>query len=410
MPPMVARPRREIDYMCITSAEGIIGENQRSSYHKLFKRNVLAIRYPDNSTLRDLGLFDNVNWMLGNLGGSCTTCTVYFRMFNRDYTYSQDQMANIFSFPHGDEYTCQAPLEREWESSALDFWRQLIGKTTTDWEGLKAIIIQNPTIRYLHRILASTIFGRENTGNSTSVRIRGPICVGGLITSIALTLDLSTKLATLDPLETPFANLDYFCNMRLIKNKPDDKYYLMISNREVRGVTLPCIAHINVRLSTNWIFYANAPDPDDNVRPDRMEEDTPQNGTHAHTTHAFSDSSTGTSFGYQPREEYDYTAIRITLDDILSELRHQNDIDVESDVLFKSIQRKQEEMRVTIDQIRENQLDFVERTKLNMGDLIEKMNEVRREVSDMREYMQHVPHLVYGRSGIRRHRGRDRHH
>ena len=77
-------------------------------------------------------------------------------------------MANIFSFPHGDEYACQAPLEREWEANALDFWRQLTGKTTYDWEGLKATAIQNPTIRYLHRILAITIFGRENTRNVNS--------------------------------------------------------------------------------------------------------------------------------------------------------------------------------------------------------------------------------------------------
>lgn len=227
----------------------------------------MAIRYPDNATLRDLGLSYSVNWMLNNLvmsrfysltfpiyirltyeflssfryatpvGGSCTICTIYFRMFNRDYTFSQDHMANIFSFPHGYEYTCQTPIESEWRSNALDFWRQLTGKTTTDWEGLKATAIQNPSIRYLHHILANTIFGRENTGNvnsrdllfiyralsstkvnptpfllahvqTTSVRVGGPICVGGLITSIALVLYLSTILATLEPLETPFTDLD----------------------------------------------------------------------------------------------------------------------------------------------------------------------------------------------------------
>lgn len=134
-----------------------------------------------------------------------------------------------------------------------------MGKNTTDWEGLKAIAIQNPAIWYLHRILASTIFDRENTGNvnskdlfliyyalsgtkvdptpfllahfqSTCVWTRGPICIGGLITSIALALNLGMKLATLEPLETPFADLDYFHRTRLIKNKPDDKYFLMISN------------------------------------------------------------------------------------------------------------------------------------------------------------------------------------
>ncbi|KAI5388012.1 hypothetical protein KIW84_073922 [Lathyrus oleraceus] len=311
MPPKIARPRREMDYMGITFTEGIVGENQRGSYHKLFKRNVLATRYPDNDTLRDLGLIDCVNWMLSNLGGSCIIGTTYFRMFNRDYTFSQDHMANIFSFPHGDEYACKAPLESEWEASALDFWRQLTGKTTTDWEGLKATAIQNPVIRYLHRILANTIFGRKNT------------------------------------------DLDYCRSMRLIKNTPNDKYYLIISNIEVRGVTLPCATRINVRLRANWIFDANAPDPDDTIRPDRMEQDAPHTGSHAHITHAFFYSFAGTSSEYQPHEEYDYTTMRTTLDDILSELRHQNNVSAVRDILLRSIQRQQEEMKVTIDQIKE---------------------------------------------------------
>lgn len=67
-------------------------------------------------------------------------------------------------------------------------------------------------------------------------------------------------------------------------------------------------------------------------------------------------------------------------------------------------------MRVTIDQIRETQLYFVERIELNMGDLTEKMNRVCMEVSDMQKYMHHVPHPVYDRGGIRSHRGCDQHH
>lgn len=157
-------------------------------------------------------------------------------------------------------------------------------------------------------------------------------------------------------------------------------------------------------MSANWTFDLIAPEPD------HMDQDAPHNGTHAHTTHAFLDSFAGTSFEYQPCEEYDYTAMRTTLDDILSDLRHQNDVDADCDMLLRIIQRQHEKMRVTIDQIRETQLDFVYRTELNMGDLTKQMNGVCMEVSDMQEYMQHVPHPVYGRGGIRCHRGRDRHH
>lgn len=141
-----------MDYMRIAFSEGIDRENQRSRYHKLFKRDVLATRYPDDVSLRDLGLFDSVHWMLYNLGmshfltltsptfirltyeflssfryttpigGSRTTGTAHFRMFSRNHAINQDQPADLLSFPLGYEFACQHPLEREWESSALNFW------------------------------------------------------------------------------------------------------------------------------------------------------------------------------------------------------------------------------------------------------------------------------------------------
>ncbi|KAI5414605.1 hypothetical protein KIW84_040187 [Lathyrus oleraceus] len=293
MPPRVVRPREDMDYMGIIFAEGTDGENQRSRYHKIFKRDVLATRYPDNGALRDLDLSDSVHWMLNNLG-------------------------------------------------------------------LKATTIQNPTIRYLHCILANTIFGRDNTVNvnskdlfliyyalsrtkvnptpfllthfqSTCVRTGGLIYVGGLITSITLALNLGMELATLEPLEIPFANLDYCRSMRLIKNKPDSKYSLMISNREVMGVNLPCVVRINMHMSAKWTFDLDAPEPD------HMEQDAPHTGTQAHIAPVFLDSFAGTSSGHQPREEYDYIAMKATLDDILSELRHRSDADADCDVLLRNI-------------------------------------------------------------------------
>ncbi|KAI5444903.1 hypothetical protein KIW84_013253 [Lathyrus oleraceus] len=137
MPPRVVIPRREIDYMGIAFAEGINGENQ-SRYHKNFNRDILEtsptyiqLTYKFLSSLR----------YTTPIGGSRTTGTAHFRMFNRSYDISQDQMTDLLLFPHGDEFACRHPLESEWESIALDFWQQLTGKTTTDWEGLKATAI-----------------------------------------------------------------------------------------------------------------------------------------------------------------------------------------------------------------------------------------------------------------------------
>lgn len=73
-----------------------------------------------------------------------------------------------------------------------------------------------------------------------------------------------------------------------------------------------------------------------------MEHNSPgisEPSTRAHTIHDPSNSFVGTSSGHQFREECDYVAIRTALDDILCELRHHNDIDVEHNHLFRDMQR-----------------------------------------------------------------------
>ncbi|KAI5444387.1 hypothetical protein KIW84_012860 [Lathyrus oleraceus] len=94
----------------------------KPTVHHAAMRDILAERYPDDAALGALGLFNSVRWMLNNLGGSRTTGT-HFRMFNRNYSINQYQLADLLSFPHGDEFACRYPLEGEWESNALDFWQ-----------------------------------------------------------------------------------------------------------------------------------------------------------------------------------------------------------------------------------------------------------------------------------------------
>lgn len=60
-----------------------------------------------------------------------------------------------------------------------------------------------------------------------------------------------------------------------------------------------------------------------------------------------------------------------------------------------------------IHQIQAQQIYYIERTKLNMWDLIEEITGLRARLDGLREYVQHVgvPHPKYGRG---RHDGRCR--
>lgn len=60
-----------------------------------------------------------------------------------------------------------------------------------------------------------------------------------MITSIARAIGLDAELATLDPLLIPSLDILAFLHMRLIKNRRDGKYSLMISNKDVTSVILP---------------------------------------------------------------------------------------------------------------------------------------------------------------------------
>lgn len=115
-------PRRELDTMGIVFPDEIDGENQNTRYVRLFNREVTPTSYADDTTLRELGLYSSVRWMLGNLGmadifsmsnptyvrptyefpssfqyatpfgGSHIYGIAKFRMFDTSYVMSQDQI------------------------------------------------------------------------------------------------------------------------------------------------------------------------------------------------------------------------------------------------------------------------------------------------------------------------------
>lgn len=130
----------------------------------------------------------------------------------------------------------------------------------------------------------------------------------------------------------------------------------MAKNCAVKSIILPCFTCIDVRNMNNWIYDLTAREPghsaptnipahDNESVPtddeyDHMEHDPP--GISEPVTCAYiipdpSNTFVCTSSGHQSQEEYDYVAIRITLDDVLYELRHCNDIDAKRNQLFRNM-------------------------------------------------------------------------
>ncbi|KAI5425223.1 hypothetical protein KIW84_031141 [Lathyrus oleraceus] len=209
----------------------------------------MPTRYAHETALRDLGLYNSVRWMLGNLRMSdfcAMTSPTYVRItykFLSSFYYSTQPSATRIS-----GWAYEGPLESDWALHAFRFWQRLSGETTTDWECLKSTCIHNIVIHDLHLILAYTFFGRENNGKVNSKelyfmhyalapsrvnptpfmlvlmqfvahRTTCVICIGGLVTSLALAMNLYAELATLVPFSTPFLDKDACHNMRMISNR-----------------------------------------------------------------------------------------------------------------------------------------------------------------------------------------------
>lgn len=211
-----------------------------------------------------------------------------FRMFGTEYSLNQTQIARILGFRHGDGVHCCIP--NGWSEIEFGMWHSLTNVNVTSLDALNATYIHNPAIRYFHRVLGHTVFGRVNNHKvnskelfflhcvftpvafnatpfllakiqATCMRGNTEFCFGGIITSIALGLNLGDRLANLPALPTEFLNIDYCHSSHLIKIRDDGRYHPGVRNKIVHYIIMPNRNRIDPYNMANWIFNLNAPEP-----------------------------------------------------------------------------------------------------------------------------------------------------
>lgn len=404
---MAARNPR-IDYMGIEFKD----EAQQKLFEKLSKRTITAARYADETCLRTLGLFDSVNWMFNQIGwGHFLTLRhptyeritleflsslkytyaqrvrkgfggTSFRLFGQDFLLSHNEIGNLLQFQTSLQSSDGVPSQGPWTTEYGQFWKRLTGALATSAEGNKASRIHNPAIRYFHRVLAHTIFGRgDSTGvvnlrelyfihcifarklvNSAAFMLahmfkmatsgNGPIAFSGLITSIAYALGFSERIVPLSPVQgNTLIDLSSCLAQNLVKRE-GEMFCLMIRNKVENRIKLPNPTITDVRDEENWIYVfpdEEGEDTDAEIeRQTRLSPPRPHaphsrtsGAPHTHThsdpppsPHFHSDYFAGTATSHGSIE-YELNALRNEVADLRAAQQERNDRDAERDHLMR---------------------------------------------------------------------------
>lgn len=86
-----------------------------------------------------------------------------------------------------------------------------------------------------------------------------PLCIAGLVTSIALGLNLMKKIQNFPRIPAQFLDLNNGRAGQLVKNRDEGGYILMLQNKEVPSIFLPNRACTYPRNMDNWLYDLNAP-------------------------------------------------------------------------------------------------------------------------------------------------------
>jgi hypothetical protein len=311
----------------IQNARGIIltSESERERYNMLMNREICVNRYPDSRALEAFGIKSNVMTLLNNIGWTdfvgephytfvtstlefmSTLCfvpdrensKVSFSLGNVEYNMSLSQFCDKMGFASaGLIHVSRNRVNRPQNYDQHEFWSQITGRGHFESRTAKASMIQNPVFRYLHRVMACTIFGRPETAtvradelfilwamvNNRAVNTgyyllnhlayvaaqpKGKMMAGGLISFIGW--KLKAKLATDEiGIEGKYTiDIDFCKTIHMVRDIDGEgkNFRLLVSDED--SILLPDPSRTDTTNLANWLYI----DLDPHVPPGQHAQD-----------------------------------------------------------------------------------------------------------------------------------------
>ncbi|KAL2894718.1 DNA polymerase III PolC-type [Bienertia sinuspersici] len=202
---------------------------------------------------------------------------VTFRIYNEEHTWKLSHLDEVLGLPtEGPRLT-----SKYWDINQL--WRRMGPGTDFDSKGSSNSLIRHPALRYVHKVLANTIFGREENSkvrrdeiymlehmlhakpidigaflirqmlsNVKKETTSGAIVLGGLITPIALHLGHSDRLIQ-DGLVEGSDSIDISaCSFMGWIHKKEGTVLWRLGNDDEEE--LPPPKAMTLRVQENWSF------------------------------------------------------------------------------------------------------------------------------------------------------------
>ena len=203
-----------------------------------------------------------------------------------DYTYNLREFSQLLGFPFGPDVISMTQENLLPESDLDYFWGSIAGNNHPEPSDLYSECIHNPAIRYFHKIIAHTIFGKQQNVTSVSrdelfimycasqsrpmngaaymlanmERIiqtpNAPILLGGLVTMLSNAIGLRRPMLGSAPLYGIKPMDIAFCfNTSMIGNLGPDQFDLLVNHQTSTSLSFRTLSPVCITEITGFLTF-----------------------------------------------------------------------------------------------------------------------------------------------------------